>query len=80
MLLIDAIKFNKKLGNNLYEWSDKFLFPDLDNSLSPKNADAQDSREIYARGRNGDGRRIRIFQRFKLDSDGIYREVAERCR
>jgi|TARA_R100000479_G_scaffold159769_1_gene97034 hypothetical protein len=71
-----ANKFNKKLGNNLYEWSDKFLFPDLDNSLSPKNADAQDSREIYARGRNGDGRRIRIFQRFKLDSDGIYREVA----
>ena len=71
-----ANKFNKKLGNNLYEWSDKFLFPDLDNSLSPKNADAQDSREIYARGRNGDGKRIRIFQRFKIDSDGIYREVA----
>jgi hypothetical protein len=62
------------VSGNLYEWRDDFLFPDVRNSLSPKQATELQLREIIKQGQTSNGQKVRIFQKFSKDEDGKYTE------
>tara|TARA_R100001082_G_scaffold50286_2_gene27240 strand:- start:3636 stop:12281 length:8646 start_codon:yes stop_codon:yes gene_type:complete len=62
-------KLNKKIADNIYDWVDKFLFPDKADSISPSSAKSEDLKEILANGRNADGKRVRIFEKYKLNEE-----------
>ena len=64
-----ANNLNKKIANNIYDWVDKFLFPDKADSISPSTAKSEDLKEILANGRNADGKRVRIFEKYKLNEE-----------
>ena len=66
-------ELNKNIAGNIYEWVDNFLFPKIDDSMSPKQADSEDLKAILKNGRTANGQRIRIFSKYEL-VDGKYRE------
>ena len=68
-------KLNPNIGNSIYEWTNNFLFPDAENSMSASQADAKTLEEILAKGRDADNKRIRIFDKYKKNDDGEYELV-----
>ena len=68
-ILDGANKLNPNISSNIYEWADDFLFPDNRSSISPLEARASDLKDILANGQNAEGKRVRIFQKFKLDKE-----------
>ena len=70
-------RLNPNISSNIYDWSDDFLFPEFKKSISPKEVRAQDVKDIVLNGQNAEGKRIRIFQKFKLDADGKYRATGK---
>ena len=39
-------RLNPNISSNIYDWSDSFLFPDFNKSISPKEVRAQDVKDI----------------------------------
>ena len=68
-------KLNPNIANSIYEWTNNFLFPDAEKSMSASQADAKTLEEILARGRDADNNRIRIFDKYKKNDDGEYELV-----
>lgn len=68
-------QLNPNIANSIYEWTNKFLFPDVENSMSASQADAKSLEEILAKGRDADNNRIRIFDKYKKNDDGEYELV-----
>ena len=68
-------KLNPNIANSIYEWTNNFLFPDAEKSMSASQADAKTLEEILARGRDADNKRIRIFDKYKKNDDGEYELV-----
>ena len=68
-----ANKLNKNIAGNIYEWADNFLFPKYEDSISPKDANSQDLKDILKNGRTANGQRVRIFSKYEL-VDGKYQE------
>ena len=75
-ILDGANKLNPNISSNIYEWSDDFLFPENRKSISPKDARSSDLKEILENGQTVTGKRVRIFQKFKLE-DGKYRATED---
>ena len=65
---------NPNISSNIYEWADDFLFPTIRKSISPREARSKDVQAIITDGQNAEGKRIRVFQKFKL-IDGKYKAV-----
>ena len=61
-------RLNSNLASNIYEWADGILFPKNNESISPRQAKSQDLKSIIENGQNAEGKRVRIFQKFKLDA------------
>ena len=71
-------KLNSQIAANIYEWADKFLFPTNRESISPKEAKSQDLKSIIKNGQTVEGKRVRIFQKFKLDkTDNKYKATED---
>jgi len=68
-------RLNPNIANSIYEWTNNFLFPDAENSMSASQADAKTLEEILAKGRDADNKRIRIFDKYKKNDDGEYELV-----
>ena len=76
-LLDGANRLNRNISSNIYDWSDSFLFPSISKSIAPNEARNQDVRTIIENGQTAEGKRIRVFQKFKLDADGKYRATSD---
>ena len=61
-------RLNSNIASNIYEWADGILFPKNNESISPRQAKSQDLKSIIENGQNAEGKRVRIFQKFKLDA------------
>jgi hypothetical protein len=62
-------QLNRNIASDIYNWTDDFLFPKNSRSLSPKQANAKNLKEIIENGQTADGKRVRIFQKFTLDKE-----------
>jgi len=60
-------KLNPNIAGDIYDWTDGFLFPENSKSMSPKQANAKDLKQIIENGQTANGLRVRIFQKFTLD-------------
>ena len=60
-------RLNKNIGENIYEWADDFLFPIAGKSISAKEARSSDLKAIIKNGQTAEGKRVRIFQKYKYD-------------
>jgi hypothetical protein len=75
-ILDGANKLNPNISSNIYEWSDNYLFPDNRNSISPREARSSDLKEILQNGQTATGKRVRIFEKYKLE-DGKYKATED---
>ena len=70
-------QLNPNIAGDIYDWTDNFLFPSNSTSISPKQANAKDLKEIIENGQTANGSRVRIFQKFKLDKNSNKYKVTE---
>tara|TARA_X000001388_G_scaffold27426_4_gene19374 strand:- start:3188 stop:11848 length:8661 start_codon:yes stop_codon:yes gene_type:complete len=77
-ILDGSNELNKNIASNIYEWADKFLFPEYNRSISAKEARAQDFKDIISNGQTAEGNRIRIFQKYKLDENDNKYKASEK--
>ena len=62
-------KLNKNIASNIYEWANSFLFPNYSESISARDVKSKDIKEIIKNGQTVNGKRVRIFQKYKLDEE-----------